>query len=121
MNVSVSVGELVDKLTILEIKLSKISDPKKILNIKTEYDILTSQHGDFKDLNLYKSLYDVNTSLWNIEDSIRLKEKNKQFDQEFVDLARSVYITNDKRFDIKTSINNQFNSDIREEKSYENY
>ena len=121
MNISISVGELVDKLTILEIKLSKISDQKKISNIKTEYHVLTSTHGDFKSLNLYKDLYDTNISLWDIEDSIRLKEKNKQFDHEFIDLARSVYITNDKRFNIKTAINIQFNSDIREEKSYESY
>lgn len=121
MNISVSVGELVDKLTILEIKLSKISDNKKLLNVRTEYNTLTSQHGDFKHLDLYDELYQINQALWDIEDLIRIKEKNKEFDQGFIDLARNVYITNDKRFMVKTAINKQHNSFLVEEKSYENY
>lgn len=121
MKVLVSVGELIDKLTILEIKLNKISDPHKKINIEKEYTEIVSQHGNFRDLDLYKELYNVNIALWEIEDLIRLKEKNKQFDQEFIELSRSVYLTNDKRFAIKSAINDLFNSAIREEKSYEKY
>ena len=71
--------------------------------------------------NLYEELYKINLGLWEIEDSIRILEKNKNFEKDFIDLARSVYITNDKRFQVKNEINKLFNSNYVEEKSYEDY
>lgn len=126
INVPISIGELVDKITILEIKSKKIHNNKKLTNINNELDslnsVLINTQINLASLDDYKlELSKVNEELWNIEDNIRLFEKEKNFSDEFIKLARSVYITNDKRFEIKSNINNIFNSDYFEEKSYEEY
>lgn len=127
LEVNVSVGEVVDKITILNIKIEKIKDKTKLKHLRNEKAILDEKLTsiDVKDQekfeNLLNQLYEVNLELWDIEDDIRIYEKNKNFNQEFIDLARSVYITNDKRFEIKDKINQLFNSSIREVKSYEKY
>lgn len=125
MMVDVSNGELLDKLSILKIKLENIKDENKLVNIKKEFDILTSASNslflkyDIKDM--FDRLFEINYKLWQIEDSIRDKERKKEFDEEFVFYARNVYITNDLRSDIKKQINNKTNSELIEEKSYERY
>lgn len=126
VNIPVSLGELLDKISILEIKNKKILNESKLLNIKKELsglkivlkelDINMSKAND-----LYEDLYKINLSLWEIEDAIRLLEKNESFGKDFVKLARSVYITNDKRFEVKNKINKLFQSQYIEEKSYEDY
>lgn len=126
ISIPVSLGELVDKITILEIKANKISDSKKLKNINNELEalllVLVKINKDekvFKDL--YSELKKVNQELWEIEDKIRNLEKNKVFNGEFIEVARSVYIKNDKRFDLKNKINDLFDSEYKEEKSYEDY
>ena len=126
ISIPVSLGELVDKITILEIKSNKISDSKKLKNINNELEalllVLVKINKDekiFKDL--YSELKKVNQELWEIEDKIRNLEKNKVFNEEFIEVARSVYIKNDKRFDLKNKINDLFDSEYKEEKSYEDY
>ena len=126
VNVEISIGEFFDKLTILEIKSERISDPDKLLNINNELDslnlLLTQQLFKRDDItDEVAALKEVNEELWVIEDQIREKESNKTFDDGFVELARSVYITNDKRSDIKREINLKLGSDFVEEKSYEEY
>ena len=126
VNVEISIGEFFDKLTILEIKSERISDPDKLVNINNELDslnlLLTQQLFKRDDVtDEVAALKEVNEELWVIEDDIREKESNKTFDDEFVELARSVYITNDKRSDIKREINLKLGSDFVEEKSYEEY
>lgn len=125
MKIEISTGELVDKLTILELKLKNIkNDEEKIKNIKKEYDILTDSLKETnitQESNLYKKLYEVNAKLWDIEDNIRLKEKNKEFDEVFVELARLVYFTNDIRAKLKREIDVTTGSNIINEKSYEEY
>lgn len=121
---SISVGELIDKITILEIKLGKIKNPKKLKNIKKELDILNEHFIKIENIELTKlknNLKNTNLKLWQIEDDIRLCEKNQDFTSSFINLARSVYITNDERFEIKNSINEIFSSEIKEVKSYEDY
>lgn len=126
IKIKISLGELVDKITILQIKKEMIKDKSKIIKIEKELkhleDILFSKFPKNKDLYEYLSnLKNINKKLWNIEDEIRKCEKLKNFDNNFIELARSVYITNDKRFEIKNSINNIFSSEIVEVKSYEKY
>jgi len=127
MKVEVSNGELLDKLTILELKMSNISDDKKLINVKKEYNELSPLakvlFKKFKDelLSKYKELALINSQLWKIEDDIRECEKNKKFDEKFVELARAVYFTNDKRSDVKKQINILTGSGFVEEKSYEDY
>lgn len=124
MKVEVSNGELVDKVSILAIKLEKISSEEKLINIRKEYNLLLK---DMKKLNIsvdskeYKELIEVNTDLWEIEDNIRVKEMNKEFDDEFIKLARSVYFQNDIRFEIKKRVNQITNSLLEEEKDYVKY
>lgn len=124
VKVSVSLGELVDKITILKIKKEKIRDPKKLSHVQKELQELT---GTLKDLGLEgmedfeNELISINSSLWEIEDNIREKEREKAFDEEFISLARSVYFTNDKRFEVKAKINSHFGSSFHEVKSYESY
>ena len=121
---SISVGELVDKITILEIKLEKINNPKKLEDVKNELTILNKYFLEIENIELTKlknKLKSTNLILWQIEDDIRLCEKNQVFDEDFINLARSVYITNDKRFELKNSINELFSSEIKEVKSYEDY
>lgn len=124
--IPISPGELLDKITILEIKTEQISDSEKLHNVKTELDMLgrvwdqSSMDSDAVR-TLKQSLKTTNMDLWTIEDRIRIKEARKEFDQEFVELARSVYVQNDKRAATKKEINVLLGSDIMEEKSYENY
>jgi len=124
MKVEISLGELVDKVTILAIKLQKIVDPEKLKNIRKEYDLL---HRDMVTAGItetsmeYDLLIDVNRNLWDIEDRIREKESAKSFDVEFIELARSVYFKNDARAAVKREINIKFGSDLIEEKSYSPY
>ena len=123
MNIEVSIGEIVDKLSILNIKKNNITEEFKLFNIITEYDYLYDvvfnqlkiESDDFNNLLL------VNESLWKIEDDIRDKERDKVFDTEFIELARSVYTTNEKRAEIKKEINLKYGSLFVEEKSYSNY
>ena len=119
----VSLGELIDKITILEIKQIHMTGIK-LKNIDKELkllkDILKDKNFEI-DINLINNLKEVNKSLWEIEDNIRVKESNQQFDKEFIQLARSVYKENDKRASIKKEINQKYNSDLVEEKSYKNY
>jgi hypothetical protein len=125
MEIMVSVGEVLDKISILDIKKNKITDINKLKNIIFEYshlvEIIQNKHKGILDTSEYKKLYDVNLKLWDVEDEIRIKELNKNFGQEFIELARSVYFLNDKRAGIKKDINLTHDSKIIEEKSYEKY
>jgi hypothetical protein len=125
MKIEVSHGEIVDKLTILQIKKENITDPIKLDNIIKEYDYLLSVVEN--DLGIstlspeYLELLSINKELWIIEDDIRNKERNKEFDDEFIKLSRSVYYTNDVRAKIKKEINLKYSSGFVEEKSYQSY
>lgn len=123
MKIEVSVGEIVDKLSILQIKTGMIKDHEKLANVKKEYDYLSDIV--FDELKIEQSdffnLVVINSKLWEIEDRIRNKERNQEFDEDFIDLARSVYFTNDERAEIKKSINLKYGSYFVEEKSYEKY
>lgn len=123
MKIEVSNGEIIDKLTIIQIKLERIKEEAKLKNLKKEYEELikvTSSIMSTKDL-LYKALYDVNNELWNIEDHIRDLERNKNFGADFISTARAVYIKNDRRAKLKREINIKTSSGLIEEKSYEKY
>jgi len=123
MKIEVSVGEIVDKLSILHIKTKFIKDEEKLNNVKNEYEYL--KNIVFDEMKIEPSdffeMIVVNQNLWKIEDDIREKERKKEFDQEFIELARSVYITNDERARIKKNINLKYKSDFTEEKSYNKY
>ena len=124
--IPISWGELFDRITILEIKLKNIQDKNALKNIKIEYDELFKIYDDnfFEDASAKRfltELKNVNKNLWNIEDNIRDKERHKSFDKKFIELARSVYITNDERSRIKRKINETFGSQLIEEKSYSDY
>lgn len=124
MKVEVSIGELVDKVTILSIKLEKFSNREKKINVRKEYDILfesMKKIGITEDLNEFKKLKEINLRLWDIEDDIRRKEAAKEFDEDFIKLARSVYFQNDRRAAVKREINLKFSSEFVEEKEYKNY
>ena len=119
----ISIGELIDKITILEIKQIYMTGIK-LKNINKELKLLKKILQDKKleiNIELIKNLKKINKKLWEIEDNIRQKESNQEFDEEFIKLARSVYIENDKRASIKKEINQKYNSDLVEEKSYKNY
>ena len=123
INAPISIGELVDKITILEIKKNKLQN-SKLKNVLKELsylrELIEKHKIDITD-DLFFQLKEVNLSLWNIEDQIRIKEKNKEFDDAFIELARSVYFKNDIRAEIKKSINQLCNSEITEEKFYSDY
>jgi len=126
IKVAIAPGELIDKMTILEIKLNRISDKVKLENINNEYDTLQITYRQSipvsKELyRLTSDLKTVNEKLWDIEDDIRDCERRKDFSQEFIDLARSVYINNDVRAELKREINILLHSNIIEEKSYTEY
>ena len=126
LNIPISLGELVDKLTILEIKIEKFTDEEKLKEVNLEHGhlkkIYNSVEKDKKVLDDFKSeLKKINSKLWDIEDSIRILEINKDFGENFIQLARSVYFTNDERFDVKNKINIHFGSEISEQKQYEKY
>ena len=123
INAPISIGELIDKITILEIKKNKLQN-SKLENVLKELSFLRklmAKHQIEITDNLFTQLKEINLKLWNIEDQIRIKEKNKEFDNIFIELARSVYFTNDKRSEIKKRINLLSNSEITEEKSYTEY
>jgi len=125
MKIEVSHGEIVDKLTILQIKKENITDPSKLDNIVKEYDYLLSivenDLGISTESPEYLELLSINQELWVIEDDIRDKERIKEFDEDFIKLARSVYYTNDVRAKIKKEINLKYSSGFVEEKSYQSY
>ena len=123
INVPISVGELIDKITILEIKKDKLKN-LKLKNILKELSFLRAvleKNSIFIPDEIFLQLKSINLTLWDIEDKIRIKEKNKEFDNEFIELARSVYLNNDRRSETKKELNIIFNSEIIEEKSYEKY
>ena len=123
INAPISIGELVDKVTILEIKKNKLQD-SKLENVLKELSFLRElieRHKIDITEDLFSQLKEINLSLWDIEDRIRIKEKNKEFDNTFIELARSVYFKNDKRAEIKKIINQLSNSEITEEKFYSEY
>jgi hypothetical protein len=125
MNIEVSHGEIVDKLTILQIKKENITDSSKLDNIVKEYNYLLSivenDLGISTESSEYLELLSINKDLWDIEDDIRDKERQKEFDEEFIKLAREVYYTNDVRAKIKKEINLKYFSGFVEEKSYSDY
>ena len=126
INIPASIGELFDKITILEIKKSKIKDENKLIFINKELNLLKkvvkSKKINTRSLSsLVKKLKNVNLKLWNVEDKLRKFEKNKQFSKDFINYARKVYYTNDKRAILKNEINLKNNSTISEVKSYEKY
>lgn len=123
MKIEVSNGEIVDKLTIIEIKLENITNELKLANLRAEHDVLNVAVESLisKSHPLYLELLDINKKLWVIEDRIRELEKAKDFGDEFIQVARSVYFTNDLRSEVKRKINELTNSALIEEKSYEDY
>ena len=123
MKIEVSNGEIIDKKTIIQIKLERIKDDAKRTNLQKEYEELAKASSSIIDDNdpLYKALYDVNCELWDIEDHIRDLERAKDFGEDFIQTARSVYFKNDKRSEIKREINLKTSSALIEEKSYEKY
>jgi hypothetical protein len=123
MKIEVSNGEIIDKLTIVQIKLERIKEGSKLANLQREYDILKTASGEIlsQDDPLYISLYRVNCELWDIEDRIRDLERKKDFGRDFIETARSVYFCNDRRSEIKREINIRTSSGLIEEKSYEKY
>ena len=125
INTPISLGELVDKISILIIKQKNITDETKLDHVKKELDFLQKTLMNYvkqEEINNYlENLIKINSKLWNIEDDIRECERKKLFDQTFIDLARSVYFTNDERAKVKNDINKTFGSELVEVKSYEEY
>lgn len=123
--VPVSVGELIDKLSILQVKKIKITNPEKLKYVSEEFDLLHNQSKIYFQVNEVRSLYDslteVNSNLWDVEDKLRVFESEKKFNEEFIELARKVYYTNDERFRLKNEINSITSSEIREVKDYKPY
>lgn|SRR5690606_7057913 len=126
IRVPISPGELIDKITILQIKSERITDAQKVANVRTELALLEetwrNSPGSTVDIDAeWAALRRINEKLWDIEDRIRDKERARSFDQEFIDLARAVYMTNDERAAVKREINTRLGSTIVEEKSYAKY
>ncbi len=125
VTIPVSVGELIDKLSILQVKKLKITNPERLKYVSEEFELLYSQSEVYFQVNeiksLYESLTEVNSALWDVEDKLRVFESDKKFDEEFIDLARKVYYTNDERFSLKNKINELTDSEIREQKEYIEY
>ena len=123
MKIEVSNGEIIDKLTIVQIKLERIKDAVKLKNLRKEFDVLKKASASIIGMDdpLYKTLYQINCELWDIEDHIRDLERNKDFGDDFVQTARAVYFKNDRRSEIKRDINIKTASGLIEEKSYEKY
>jgi hypothetical protein len=125
IEVPVSWGELVDKITILQIKSDRMADEHKLANVRRELQLLSEKLGEYAALSevrrLTGELYEVNAALWDIEDDIRDCENSGDFGERFVALARSVYITNDRRADLKREVNLALGSELMEEKSYQKY
>ena len=126
IKIELSYGELLDKITILQIKSERISDKNKLANVNKELNLLNElwQADEKSSVDIAKEiagLKSINESLWDIEDDIRDKERAKEFDARFIELARAVYVTNDKRANVKRIINEKLGSDLIEEKSYADY
>ncbi len=126
IHVPVSPGEVLDKITILEIKSDRMSDPDQLVNVRRELELLRaawsgSVPADDTVDRLHAELREVNEALWDIEDEIRDRERNRDFGERFVALARSVYVTNDRRARLKKELNLHLGSQIVEEKSYREY
>jgi hypothetical protein len=125
LSVPVSVGELIDKLSILQVKKIKVINPDKLIFINKEYDLLYEMSSEFlqrKDiLQIYDDLINTNLKLWEVEDELRVIESIKNFDDTFTELSRLVYYTNDERFRLKDKINSLTNSEIKEQKDYKEY
>lgn len=126
IKVELAYGELLDKITILQIKSERITDAAKVANVNKELSLLNelwaSDSKSSADISAeFKTLKEINEKIWDIEDGIRDKERDKAFDQQFIELARSVYFSNDKRAEIKRTINMKLGSELIEEKSYSNY
>jgi hypothetical protein len=126
IHVPVSPGEVLDKITILEIKSERISDPDKLVNVNRELELLRASWQKFVDVDddvrrIHAKLKSINEDLWEIEDDIRDKERAREFDERFIELARSVYVTNDRRADAKKELNIYLGSEMVEEKSYQDY
>jgi hypothetical protein len=123
MKIEVSNGEIIDKLTIIQIKLERIKDKGKLSNLQKEYNELIKSSSSVISTSdpLYKALYEVNCELWDIEDRIRDLERKKDFGDDFISVARSVYVKNDRRSELKREINIKTSSGLIEEKSYEKY
>jgi transcriptional regulator of nitric oxide reductase len=124
--IPISPGELLDKITILQIKAERIADPAKVANVKTELEMLEKVWSEaVSDDDVIRALSaelkSVNEALWEIEDDIRDEERNKRFGERFIELARAVYVTNDERANAKKKVNLHLNSSIVEEKSYQDY
>jgi len=126
IHVPISPGELIDKITILEIKAARMTDTAKVANVRVELDALqstwqASAHAAHDIAQEWSELRHINEALWDIEDKIRDKEREQQFDDEFIELARAVYVTNDQRAAVKRTINTKLGSRFVEEKSYAKY
>lgn len=126
LTIPISPGEMLDKITILEIKSERIVEEAKLINVRKELTMLSDLWAkliteDAPLLSMRSELKGINETLWDVEDDIRDEERNQQFGEQFIKLARSVYFTNDKRSDVKKRINLHLNSDIVEEKSYQKY
>ena len=125
INIPVSIGELIDKLSILQVKKTKISNPEKLAYVNKEFELLYNLSAEYLNdsevEHLYHKLVNTNSVLWEIEDRLRVLEQSSKFEGEFVDLARKVYFTNDKRFEHKNQINLLTYSEIREVKEYVDY
>lgn len=123
MKLEVSNGEIADKLTIIEIKLNKITDPLKLTNLQNEYEVVNKAMSSIMESShpLYRQLYEINSRLWVIEDHIRDLERTRDFGEDFIQTARSVYFINDERSEVKRKINEITGSKLFEEKSYEEY
>jgi len=126
IKVELSYGEMLDKITILQIKSERISDAGKVANVNKELSLLSGlwESDEKSGIDIseeFARLKKINEALWDIEDDIRDKERAKEFDEKFIELARAVYVTNDQRADIKRVINIKLGSDLVEEKSYADY
>lgn len=120
ITIPISLGELVDKITILELKKDFIKNGEKLSNVTRELDLLKQiPEYSIVEKSLVEELKDINRILWFIEDDLRIREKHEEFDQKFIELARMVYKTNDLRSEVKKQINLKYNSELIEEKSYE--
>jgi len=125
ITIPISVGELIDKLSILKVKQRKITNPEKLTYVNKEFELLYNFSSVYFNneeiLKIYHELVETNSKLWDIEDMLRIMETEKNFDAKFIELARGVYYTNDKRFVLKNEINERTSSEIKEVKEYVKY
>jgi len=125
ISVSVSIGEMIDKLSILQVKKNNVKDETKLVFINKEFELLYNFSLEYlsnlETESIYHRLVEVNSNLWEVEDKLRVMEKEQRFDDEFISLARKVYFTNDERFRLKNEINLITDSEIREIKDYVKY